>query len=206
MKYSKTKILILGIFIGFTIYIHSTGILAPAFIFLIYIIFSNRGCKQKSLDLFAIGLIGFLIGGWQYLANMIEFGIPIHDTMPVWELEWLDFPRYREYSRLIFDYPTKIIFGVLRGFHETRAYGFANWVMIATIIFFYKRIWADSMAKISIAVISFYYLLMVITMIAGTDLVIKNPRYLLTIHFFVVYLAAFGIDHVFLKYKKSLVQ
>jgi len=173
--------IVAGFGIAFAAFAHSIGVLAVAFGGFAWLVL---GPRRRFIDWrtpLTIGTVILVVSGWHYLKNIFIFGVPLHDSLPVWEMPEIDFATELRYRRDLFTLSDRLIFGVFRGFTELPLFGFLFWLTLAAFYFAWKR-WdrMPTTGRVAIVWIVGYFAVALATALLGSELVIKNARYALT--------------------------
>lgn len=188
----SAPIFITGIGIGLGMFAHSIGILLLPFAQGAYFLTTKSSFWRRCAMCTVFGLVALLIGCGQFVLNTIEFGVPLHDTEPVWELPQVDHKTDVRFRRNLVTLQQRIQNGFAVWFFAPTLYGRVHFFAILALIFAWPRIWGNIMARVMFLGMIQFYVLAALTMSLGVDMVIKNIRYMLTIMPFVVLLAAVG--------------
>jgi hypothetical protein len=188
---------------------HSIGILAPM-ISLPMLIVCWRGSPKRLAEItLIIVAITLAIALPHYLRNVLIFGNPIQDSVPVWDLPALGVPEFLRGERGLETFSDRFVLGVLMPFTRIDLFGYlptlggiVALLLLAqtlrrrglrgtTTAIFQAR--ADHAAlPVLIALLGFMALIM-LSVLAGTDLAVKNVRYILTVIPIIVALTMIGI-------------
>lgn len=196
--------LITGFSVGLGMFAHSIGLLLVFFATSAYFFL----CRQRLFLRFAIptliGLAALTIGSGQFIENTIRFGVPLHDTEPVWELESVDHQTDVRYRRDLADSGQRLGNGLLVWFNNSVLYGQAHWLALVFGLVFFRSLWRDPASRVYALAMFEFYFVAAITMVIGIDMVIKNIRYMLTVLPFVVYVAAIGVTRAYVSIDQIL--
>jgi len=135
-----------------------------------------------------------LIGGWQYISNVVEYGAPLQDYESVLEMPSLQYSEVTKIERKIEFLGERFVNGALQGFTKVALFGFVFWFGAVGLALYIRRIVSDwgefrpMLGALATGVLLFTLMLLVAAAI-DFSLVIKNPRYVMTI---VPVLAPFG--------------
>jgi 4-amino-4-deoxy-L-arabinose transferase-like glycosyltransferase len=154
--------------------------------------------------------VAFLFGSWPYWRNLQIFGSPVSDNPAVFALRSLDWPSYFATARGLDNWVATIQYGLLKGWFSFEAYGWTFWLMtfgvaiafknfrrpsLRAIIFAGGRSTLDSGSQVlwvSLLLVVGYLCGVLVSVMTGLDLMIKNERYMLVILPFVAILAGYG--------------
>lgn len=192
--------IIAGIMTGFSMYCHSIGLLTlPIAAFVLLILLKEAPYLQRIKLLFFLVASALLIGGARYLSNYITMGSLISDSLLVMHLPHIEYSKYIEIYRGIGSFSDKILFGVLMGFSKISYFGLSYWFFLFSAILYFSEIYSNKKLFVSFLVISLFYFLVISSVIIGSNIFIKNSRYILTIQPFVSYIAPIIIIKFFNK-------
>ncbi|MDR2488879.1 MAG: hypothetical protein LBD42_05240 [Desulfovibrio sp.] len=121
------------------------------------------------------------IGAFHYIANMLYTGVPIHDYVPVWELDILQWHSDLSFIRNLDTFANRLLNGPLSLFINARLYGISGILLLAGYAIFLRSGHHSTMHKILSYGAAMYFLMMLICACADIPLAIKNPRYIATI-------------------------
>lgn len=166
-----------------------------------------RSVVQESLSLVGVA---FLFGSWPYWRNLQIFGSPISDNPAVFALPSLDWQGYFAIGRGLDHWVAALQYGLLKGWFSFEAYGWAFWLMILGVAIALKYLrrptWREALCSgarktldqdgqvlwVSLTLVLGYLGGVLISLLGGVDLMIKNERYMLVILPFVAILAGYG--------------
>lgn len=186
-----------GVAVGMAQYAHSIGFLALPLMMPLLAIVSTGTLAQTARNISIISAVSLIFVIWRLVTNISLFGAPLGDNALVWEIEFLREEDHRAYMRMLylpFDY---IIRAPLRGWTDPTLFGQTYWiataVVIAAVVAMHRRLldvkglirdraWiSDEPAWGAFLVVLGFFALAFLTVGAGTDLMVKNARYLLTV-------------------------
>jgi hypothetical protein len=172
---------IAGFGLALAAFSHSIGVLAVVFGGLAWLLLGPKGRFTDWRTPLIVGAVVLLVGGWHYIKNIVIFGVPLHDTLPVWEMPELDFATELRYRRDLIVPTDRLLFGVFRSFTELPLFGLIFWLMLGTIWFARKR-WSAAPTSLRVALVwvAGYFAVALATAAIGSELVIKNARYAMT--------------------------
>lgn len=191
-KLFSPPIWLTGVAIGLGMFAHSIGILLLPFVHAAYFFNTKSSFWRRCAICTVFGLVALIIGCGQYVQNIIEFGVPLHDTEPVWELPQVDHKTDVRFRRNLVTNRQRLKNGLLVWFFTPSLYGWIHQLALVSLLLLWKRIWANTMARMMLLGMLQFYALAILTMSLGVDMVIKNIRYMLTVMPFVVVFAAIG--------------
>ncbi len=188
------RALLTGGIIGLGLWTHSESVLilplVAACIFCRRGLFDLRGAaKEVAVALFA----ALVVGLWPYLRNFVLFGSIISDNPPVFRIPGQYWNEYFSVMRGVGTLPSRIQYGLLKGWFAPEAFGLAYWLLLpalAGIAVAYGRRWREALAGdgiradlavvwLCMVVVACYHLGVLFTIVLGEDTLIKNERYAL---------------------------
>jgi hypothetical protein len=173
--------MVAGLGLAFAAFAHSIGVLAVVFGGLTWLLLGPKGRFSDWRTPLIVGAVVLLVGGWHYIRNMLIFGVPLHDSLPVWEMPELDFATELRYRRDLIVPADRLVFGVFRSFTELPLFGLLFWLMLA-VVWFGRKHWSAAPTSLRVAVVwvAGYFAVALATAAIGSELVIKNARYAMT--------------------------
>lgn len=196
--------IVVGLCAGLGLWSHSQAILFPALIgaaLFGYWGFRIDGRLLKSVCI--VTCVTLLVGVWPYVRNVFIFGHPISDNNVVFALPELDWTSYFREARGYQEIADRIQYGVLKGWFSIQMYGTSWWLMTIGCIFWWRSNRADlgnqarRMLSCALAIIAAYVFGMALTASIGTDLMIRNDRYMLVLTPYVSIIAGWGLWRLF---------
>ena len=193
-----------GVVAGLSMYSHSIGLLFTLPLGLPLLLFYKHGswkqCIGTTLIILAVAL---LIGGYRLVANILMFGSPIYDSLPVYKLENIRYDEYVWFSSGLLDGRDKIIKGVLKGFSNLAGFGWSYWfaffMLAIHVMKNLKDLFNEEFRILTgcLAVIIIFYSGVVLSYLLGLHVFIANFRYLMTVQPFIAVVGAFflGMGH-----------
>lgn len=211
-SFSFKRLLLAGYIIGLAQFVHSIGILVlflsiPAYFFLRQLPWNWYGLSRRLFEVCALTTVCIIVVLPDHLVNLQVYGTLIKDKPEVWEISHLDVRAHRDFVRMIAT-PSDMIFnGFLKGFTNVRQFSYTYWafsfVVFLCSMLCYRRIskWVFNMknpkmvpfSDISVLALFFlgFYAIVLLSVFAGSDLIIKNTRYLATPHGLIAILFGF---------------
>lgn len=196
--------LIAGIACGCSMYSHSIGVLTLPLAVPIYILLVRRvNIFTHIISLGAIIGLPIAMLSLRYAVNLKVFGGLINDSVEIWEMPELSVDHTRNVMRFMESPLDQIFNGALMGFTNTPLFGFHYYILVFALLMWivfarktlakpFKFIWSQKWRQDSdptyaaFLVVLGYTGIMFLTILAGTDLAIKNARYLLTLQPFII--------------------
>lgn len=171
-----------GGLLGLAAFAHSIGILAIAFGGATWLLLGPPDRFRNLRIPLVVGLVALLVGGLHYFRNVYLFGTPIHDSVPIWDLPEIDFYTDQRYRRDLITVTDRVAFGLFRSFTELPQFSLLFWLLIPGLWLVLRK-WraAKPVSKVFAIWICCYFVMAGLTIQLGTDLVIKNARYTMTL-------------------------
>jgi len=207
----------LGLALGLGLWTHSQAVLfIPILGVALLFLRGLKGWRQALLEFATACGVALLIAAYPYWNNFLIFGSPISDNPAVFALPKLDWSGYFRYARGLNTGPAVIQYGVLKGWFSFEAYALNFWLMTIGVVFLIARTgmkkiltgvkngFAEftpdmTMLWLSLGIILTYLGGVVVSVLAGIDLMIRNERYLLVIMPAVVLIASYGVSELAMK-------
>ncbi|MEJ2895457.1 ArnT family glycosyltransferase [Bordetella avium] len=189
--------LTIGVVMGLGLWSHSQAILFPFLLGGSFLVVCGGLNKRMLTTALVVVLVGGAIGCWPYLRNVLIFGSPISDNNLVFALSSLDWQGYFRLSRGYALMADRLQYGLFKGWFTLHLYGLTWWWMLLGLIFLPRRgspspAWRQ-ITHLCVAIIAIYLAGMGLSLFAGTDLMIRNDRYMLVLMPYVSLLAGWGV-------------
>ena len=197
--------IIVGLAVGLSHFTHSSGILTLPILIPLYLIISGLPVKKLATYLSVIVLLGVMIILPRWLDNLAVYGSLATDQVKVWAFPEVFFNEHIAATRQLVTTFNKIWYGILKGFSYPLQFGVGHYMLIVVLIWLtvqYKphknlnAIWREKRwlrpdpQIYSLWILAGFYGIVILSVLLGKDLIIKNGRYLLTIQPFVVLVVA----------------
>jgi hypothetical protein len=205
---SLSRGVLAGLACGCAMFCHSVGVLTLPLAIPIYLLLARKAPILRHL-LIIILMIGLSVGmlAFQYSTNIRVFGGLAADSVTIWTYPELGVEHARNVTRLMATPLDRVFNGALMGFTNTKFFGpFFYLLLFAVATWFWRtrsrwsapldalrmQVWRrDEDPAMAAALVVFGYMgIMLLTLLAGTDLAVKNARYILTMQPFVVIVVA----------------
>lgn len=206
---SPRKWIFVGALIGITLWSHSQSILLlPLFLGLVVL---DKAFQKKWLACISTSAIvaasSLLLGIWPYLKNFRIFGSFISDSPPVVNLSSLRWDEYFFIARGIDTTTAQIQYGLFKGWFNIASYGFIFWLSLLGMGFVLHK---NRQKKISLLLASSLLILayhggVLLSILLGLNIMIKNDRYLLLISPFLSITAGYALYQLLEIYKRKTV-
>lgn len=196
--------LLVGLTCGASMFSHSIGILTLPIAIPIYVLLARR----SSLWVHAVAAtlmvaVPLLMLALNYSINFRVFGSPIADAVEIWTYPELGVEHSRLVERMMETPVDKLFNGALMGFRKIDLFGpfyfvfllaLGVWAWSARSAWLHpiralrQQEWrqADDPTLAALLVVAGYTGIMILTLLAGTDLAVKNARYILTMQPFLL--------------------
>ena len=189
--------LIQGSILGMALWTHSQALLfipiSLACIFIFNGIYNWRLSYRQS---FIFILVAISIAAFPYIRNLSLFGSLISDTNIVYALPQMKWGDYFSIGRGLDSVTAIIQYGIFKGWFVPEYYSLSFWIMSFGVIYFFARYSAISVIKnalggikndpvkvivLALAILLIYLGGVILSVIMGIDLMIRNERYILVI-------------------------
>jgi 4-amino-4-deoxy-L-arabinose transferase-like glycosyltransferase len=209
---------IVGMALALALWTHSQAVLfLPLAVGAIALHNGVRDLRSTVQESISLGCITISFGLWPYWRNQQIFGSPISDNPAVFALPSLDWQGYFAIGRGLDNWAAILQYGLLKGWFSFEAYGWSFWLMSLGVPIAFKTsirpTWRAIVSKggrraldpsgqvlwVSLALISLYLSGVLVSVLAGLDLMIKNERYMLVILPFVAILAGYGAQVILVR-------
>ncbi len=209
----KTRGILIGLALAFSLYTHSQAILFIPIAFALVILQAGLVRMYSNLtEILIVACTAILLAIWPYLRNYWLFGSAVSDSPAVFADPYLDWNSYFKYSRNLSTLGNMIKYGVFKGWFSFKSFGFTYWIMITglilvirhvnqvswrSLVFFGSRATFDLGKRIlwlSSAIIGIYLLMILASVLLGMNLLVKNDRYILVILPFVSLVGGYGLQ------------
>jgi len=191
-----------GLILGAALWTHSQAILFIP-ICIVAALFYN-GWRSRSSSLLQITVllaVAFLVAAWPYGRNIKLFGSLVSDNPSVFAMKKLGWVDYFRMARGLGSWSDRIQNGLLKGWFAFRSFSLSFWVMSLSFVLALSRIPKKIVEcerwKLSAAgVMACYFGGVVLSLLLGIDLMIRNERYLLILLPFVSLFAGIGVSKI----------
>ena len=190
------RAVVAGAALGVSLYTHSQAVL---FVPLFAAVFAWRWGLHAPLrrlrDLGIAGLVMLLVAAWPYLRNLATLGVVVGDNPAVFQIAAQAWGDYFTIMRGI-DLPAAVVqYGLLKGWFAPEAYGAVFWLLLLALgpllsAAFSGRfarclrgrcpVWSRGMIA-AVLLVACYHLGVLVLILAGEEILIKNERYLLIV-------------------------
>lgn len=182
---------------GLSLFSHSIGLLTLPFLSVAWLTLSHRPWPRKLAVVAVVCAVAMAVGGARYARNLLDYGQPLRDYEPVWNLPSIDFTSYNDRLKSIVTPLQRLTNGVLTPFIRYNGptdnalifFGLSFWLALVAACR-PGRLRSDPMASFCLICLYLFFALCTASVLAGSSLIIKNPRYFLTVLPFAAYLGA----------------
>jgi hypothetical protein len=179
---STRQAVLTGAVLGLAAFTHSVGLLAWVFAGLAWLILGPPDRFRNFRLPLIIGAVAIAVGGAQFVKNLVIYGVPLQDSAPIWEMPQLGFSEDLRYRRDLMGRYDRVVFGILRGFVEFPLFGVLFWLALPAAWRVWRR-WrlASPIEQVAVIWAVAFFAIAIASVLAGTELVVKNARYVLTL-------------------------
>jgi hypothetical protein len=174
-----------GVGLGLALNSHAeTGVLAALAATIGIGLFHRVPWRRRLATAGLVAAVAFLIGGERYVLNLILFGQPIYNDLPIWHIvPQLDYKSWRFNISPRHDLLGRLAAGPLLGFDYFYFFGLSYWLALAGLLFGARRIAHDQdLAAASLVVLATTALFVVIYGFTAVGrLYVMNYRYPLAV-------------------------
>ena len=208
IKPTMHMVVLSGVFVGFSLFSHSIGLLTLPFAGGIWLLLSRQSFSSKICSIAVLSFVALCLGGGQYFINLWLVGTPLADYEPILDLALFNYQYSLGVQRGLETLLEKILFGVLRCFTDFSLYGPAFWLGAGGAL---SVLWTkgnlfdwttDELDATHLLVVAGYMALATMTALVGVLLVIKNGRYILTILPFVAFLGGIFLETAYARLRR----
>ncbi|MDP3254309.1 MAG: glycosyltransferase family 39 protein [Hydrogenophaga sp.] len=207
-----------GLLVGLALWTHSQAILyIPILVGTVIVSGGLRAWRSSAVFVLKAIVTIACVAAFPYFRNLAIYGSVISDNPVVFALPSLDWDSYFKYARSIYDWSTRLQYGVLKGLLSLRSFGLLFWIgLVATAYLFFSgtlRRWLAQLVSaprsqwepmgptlVSLCICGIYFAGVLLSLAVGTDLMVKNDRYLLVLVPAVSLVAACGWTDIFSRF------
>jgi hypothetical protein len=201
-----------GLGIGFAMLSHSIGILAPAIALPLMLVCWRKGLTQLLISLALASAVAVALAAPHYVRNIAIFGNAIQDNVPVWDIEALRVTEFLRVTRGLETLFDRLYIGIINTVLQPATLGY---ITLVGVLLVPALVWVkareqglkgmvlslfkgrgDSLVTHLGVAIAGYAALIILSAVAGSDLAVKNARYILTIVPLAVAATMIGIGHI----------
>lgn len=172
-----------GLLLGASLWTHSQALL---FVPLTAVaLLAHHGIRiDRRVLAHAAGLLGvaLLVAAWPYARNLALFGSAVSDNPAVFAMPQLEWPAYFQMARGYESWSEKLQYGLFKGWSMLEAYAGAFWLSLPGQWLFLRRpgpstVWLRAV----FGVFACYLAGVLLSILLGIDLMIRNERYQLVL-------------------------
>lgn len=195
---AKSSGIWIGLIIGMTLWSHSQAILYLPIIWISYLIINNlRIGWEEFATLLGATFLALAMTSYPYARNIDIYGSLISDMPAALTAKSLHWEDYIKFSRGLDGWGSVLQYGVLKGLFIPMSFGASFWLLgfaclwlgtrymvvrhpkLDNILGYKSAFTAIRISKFSIGMLLVYFAGTVMSTLVGTDLMVKNDRYLL---------------------------
>jgi len=190
---SKSLFILATITAGMTLWSHSSGILLLLFYPLLALLLSSGESRYKILvKVLAILFFALIIGGDQYLSNLLRYGSPVFDQALIPPKFQSDYGMYLSQSYGFTDLASRIFKGALVEFYSVNQFGYVFWLLIPILLMKEFTSWRhkdyeDNLSHASSILIGTFIVMAIVSSLCGIEFFINSYRYSLILLPFAAY-------------------
>lgn len=207
-----------GFLVGLALWTHSQTILyIPILIGTVFIAGGLRAWRSSFVFSVKALLTIAVVAAFPYGRNLSIYGSLISDNPAVFALPSLDWESYFRYARSIHDWSTRLQYGVLKGLLSPRSFGLVFWsglivsaylLFSGTLLRWLAQLLTETRGQLAamghrlipLCICGIYFSGVLLSLALGTDLMVKNDRYLLVMVPAVAVVAACGWAEIFTRF------
>jgi Dolichyl-phosphate-mannose-protein mannosyltransferase len=174
----RTTIVAAGLLSALAMWAHSAGLMAPAFAVMAFLISGRRGPGLRLASLFLATAV--LFGGGWYFANAVRYGHVISDQWPAAQWPFLGYVPDMLARRGLETPAGLLMNGALQTFTDAALIGIAFWLAAVALIFRQFR-WDRATDLVSLVAVGGFLGVGLAMAFLGSDTIIKNMRYAMTV-------------------------
>ena len=184
------RTIVCGVAIGFALYSHSLGAISAIIAGGSYLLLDKRRWRDRLVTAGVLGIVGGIVSGTQYVKNFINFGMPLLEYEPVWQIPELHEAADLAQRRMLGSPLDMIVNGIFRTFTDIAIYGPISAVALVLILARVRVLWRGDLTRVMLVACCFFFVMVIAVTLAGSLSAIKNPRYMMTIVPVLCFLAA----------------
>lgn len=208
-----TLAVIAGVACGMSQFTHSIGFITLPLMLPLLAIISLGSFRETARNIGVILVVATAFVLLRLAINLSTYGVLIGDSAAVWEIEALRETEHRAVLRLLYTPFDVFVRAILRGWSDLPLFGYSYWLatigMVGALIAWrrqiadvrglvQRRIWqAPEPAMAAFIVVVGFFGMVLLSVAGGTDIIIKNARYLLTIQPMVAMIAGYIFTYPF---------
>jgi hypothetical protein len=188
-----------GVVAGLAAYSHSIGMLTLGFAIPLFVLIARGAPARSALAVLIAVAVSLVFVVPHVMKNLSVFGSVLQDNVEVWTYPELQIDERLAVERGISTFTDALMNGVLRAFTQTEFFGFQLLLLLAGLVAAaWGRLTPSSIRRyatspdlrsrplsVSLIVLAGFLLFLILTWMAGSELAIKNARYMLTVQPFI---------------------
>lgn len=195
-----------GLFCGLSMFSHSVNLIFTVpLLGLGYLAVAAGPLLDRLRTLIVVALAATVVGGERLVSNLLQFGLPVYDFFPVYEMEFLRHTEHVWGSVGMVTMWDRVVRGLLRGWTALHLAGFSYWIFLAALVGWVcgwpVSGWAKVEERMLIVVIGGFYLLAAATVMVGSPVFVTNYRYMVTVQPFIASIGAVFLVAVYERYR-----
>lgn len=198
---SKKAAVAQGLILGLALWTHSQAVLfIPLSLASLFFYLGWKNWKLVFRQSIIIVACALIIAAPPYIHNLFTVGKLISDTPAVFALPKLGWNEYFALARGVNTWPERIQYGLFKGWFALEAYSISFWLMLIGLFYFIKALRNISLKDfqhwliIPTIILLVYLLGVLVSMLLGIDLMIRNERYWLVVIPATALITGFGIS------------
>ena len=195
-----------GLFCGFSMFSHSINLVFTVpLLGLGYLAVANGPIAKRLNTIIVVALVAIVVGGERIASNLLQFGMPVYDFLPVYELSFLRYADHVWGSAGMVTSWDRVTSGVLRSWTDLRSFGLSYWIFLAALsgwaINWPTVGWVTGLEKMQVVVVGAFLLLAAATVAMGSPVFVTNARYLVTVQPFIASVGALFLITIYERYR-----
>lgn len=171
-----------GAITGLSMFSHSLGgLISFPFVAVAYLLMSAEPLRSSVKCLIVAGIAAFLFGGARYLSNIVLFGTPFYDTIPIYQMvDGLDRDTWVSYTHSFNTWRGLLLYGALQNFVLIKIHGPAFLLFLAVWVWQPRRVWQDLILRACLLFQAFFFLMVWLMVLLQINVLIESFRYMMT--------------------------
>jgi hypothetical protein len=190
---------------GMILFAHSTGLLLTFLLASGVLVIERRNFRLIGVTIISL-TFSIILDGTQYLKNLLFRHQLVLDNFPVGNLPFLHYEMGIDLERNMNTFPKKILVGFFSPVFNLRLFGIVFIFLLFLYINLLRNNWSSNphrrfrSAKPEIFIAQFivagFFFVEAISIVVGSNLIVKNPRYVLTVLPSAIYLFSSRIERL----------
>ncbi|TFZ03833.1 ArnT family glycosyltransferase [Ramlibacter humi] len=194
---SRATAVVRGATVGLAMWTHSQAVLfLPLTLAALGAVDGWKPARDRMRNLAIVSATACAVAAWPYLRNLVLFGSIVSDNPVVFAMPQLAWDEYFAQGRGLQGWPTRIQYGILKGWFAIESFGPTFWFMLAGIWVMRpirpsadwlrpgavgSDVAQDRLWRTAVTLVFGYLAGVLLSTVLGMDLMIKNDRYLLAV-------------------------